>query len=266
MIICYATGMDTKDLEAVGLTQQQATVYLFLVKNGVTKPATVASQLKLSRTNAYKILDSLVELGLITKETTGKTLSYKPENPLALASLSARYRAEAVAREETVNSLMHTLLETYGKHTKKPGVEVYSGRDEVVTAFRKQISLKEDITFIHTKTDVPMIGFDIMHELRVAPTRNGNTRQAIMAAPDHKNINRAQHRRSSLQITWIDSGKYTAAVEWSVTDTSLLIVSYEIEPQAILIIDPLVATAFKQIWTILNTFLQTTDTHTALAN
>jgi len=262
--MCYCLRMDISELEAIGLSPQQAEVYAYLIKNGSTKPSLLAQHLRLTRTNAYKILDSLVELNIIIKEVDGKTLSYKPDNPLALATLTAKYRAEAVSREEKVNSIMHDLLETYSKHTKKPGVEVFSGRDEVAVAYRKQVNLHEDIQFIHTKADVPSMGFDVMHEIRVTPARHGNTRKGIMAHQLNSALNYDQHQRNNLDITWIENDKYSQPIEWSVTDSSLLIVSYATTPQAILIIDPLIAIAFKQLWSLIDANLRTSEYHKSL--
>lgn len=245
----------------IGLSPQQAEVYARLITQGQEKPAKLAKQLGLTRTNAYKILDSLVEMEIVEKSQSGRTLAYRPANPLALATLSAKFRAEAVAREETVNNLMHELLASYSKHTDKPGVTTYFGREKVVEAYRKQINLSEDVHFIHTGADVPMMGFEIMHELRMAPSSHGNKRRTIIKAPADKKVNYASHERSNMTPTWIESGHYTEPVEWSVTASSLLIVSYKTEPQAILIIDKVIAAAFLQLFLLIEGHIAQKDIH-----
>lgn len=262
--MCYTLIMDISELESIGLSPQQAEVYAYLIKNGSTKPSLLAQHLRLSRTNAYKILDSMVDLKIIVRETKGKTLAYKPENPLSLASLTANYRAEAVSREEKVNKIMHDLLEAYSVHTKKPGVEVFTGRDEVIKAYRKQLGLGEDLKFIHTRADVPSMGFDVMHDIRVEPSQKGKRRHAIMSNPLNSTINYEQYLRSNLDVTWIENGKYSSPVEWSATDSSLLIISYSTTPQAVLIIDPIIALAFSQLWSLIESNLKTTEHHKEL--
>jgi hypothetical protein len=161
--------------------------------------------------------------------------------------------------------MMHELLNTYGQHTKKPGVTTYTGREKVAEAYRKQVNLGEDVQFMHTKADVPMMGFDIMHELRYTPSRQGNSRHAIMAAPLHTNISFSHYQASAMKVTWIEQDWYTAPVEWSLTKSSLLIATYDNEPQAILIIDPLVALAFGQIWDMLVAFAHQSKAHSRIA-
>lgn len=257
--------MDQKHLVTIGLTHLQAEAYTFLLEQGRAKPPELAQKLQTTRTNAYKLLDKLVELRLATRLDEGKKFTYRPTSPLALTNLTAAYRAEAVAKEEAVSSILQELLAKYHEHSDKPGVIVASGKRQVMEAYKKQLSLREDIYFIHTNADIPHMGFDTMHNLRVTPGRHGKQRHGIMAAPASGRVNYAQHKRSNLEITWRDNSDYNAPVEWSVTDSSLLIVLYASEPQAILIIDTLVATAFKQLWHTLDTYLQTKETHQKLA-
>lgn len=265
MILCYTAGMDLQSLTAIGLTAPQAEAYALLIELGEVKPPDAAKRLKITRTNAYKLLDKLVELKLATKNERQKVFVYTPTNPLALAGLTAQYRAEAVAREEAVNSVMHDLLAKYHQHADQPSVTVSTGRQAVADAYRTQVNLHENIYFIHTKADVASMGFDTMHELRTTPARHGNKRYGILPVDfeTHK-PNYEPHRRSNLDVTWADLADYDAPVEWSVTKSSLLIVLYATEPHAILIADPVVAGAFMQLWQLLNTLLQQQPLHQKL--
>ncbi len=257
--------MDLNSLVAIGLTPLQAEAYALLIELGAVKPSEAARRLQTTRTNAYKVLDKLVEFKVATKVKQNKTLVYSPANPLALASLTARYRAEAVAREEAVNGIMRGLLDAYYQHTDKPQVETATGRQEVAAAYRKQLNLREDVYFIHTKADVPTMGFDTMHEIRVTPSYHGLKRAGILAAPDKGPVNYENHKRSNLAPTWVDAKGYNAPVEWSVTKSSLLIVLYATEPHAILIVDPIVAAAFLQLYKLLSSLLQSQPAHLKLA-
>lgn len=256
--------MDVSQLTAVGLTTQQAQIYAVLLEHGELKPSQIAKHSGFSRTNAYKILDRLAEMRLVHKEEKGKTYSYSLANPVSLSSLTAQYRAEATAREEAASNILQTLLKKYYKHVEAPHTETAIGKRAVADLYRKQIALDEDLYFIRTPADIPGMGFDTMHDLRVLPERRGKKRYGIMSAPDKGPINPRQHARSNLEVTWLESGRYTEPVEWSATDSSLLIITFGSEPQAILIVDPLVAAAFLQLWHILNTFIRNSPAHKKL--
>ena len=257
--------MDLKQIMAIGLTEKQAMAYALLIEEGEIKPSSAAKKLKTTRTNAYKILDKLVEVGLSFKKQSGKTFSYKPSNPNNLAKLTASMRAEATAKEEAVNSIMKTLLDKYYSHDNQPSISVATGRSEVADAYRAQIHSGGDLYFIHTTNDVPVMGFDLMHEIRTTPSRYNKKRHAIMSEPSSGIINYKNHERSGLEITWSSKSDYTAPVEWSVNDSSLLIVLYGgSKLHAITIMDPVIANAFKQIWLLLSTLLKQQKTHRKL--
>jgi predicted transcriptional regulator len=257
--------MDISKLTATGLTPLQAQAYALLFEKGTVSPPQLAQHLKLSRTNAYKLLDKLVSLQLAIKQESGKKLVYSPSNPLALANVTAQFRAEATAREEAASSIMQDLLTQYYEHSEKPSVSSASGQKAVADLYRKQLKLREDVHFIHTPVDVSRMGFDTMHDIRITPGRHGNQRHGILSEPEKGPINYAAHKRSNLEISWIKKDAYTAPVEWSVTQSSLLIVSFVNEPHAVLIVDPVIAGAFLQLWKLLSSFVRQEKTHQELA-
>jgi hypothetical protein len=255
--------MESEKLISAGLSKLQAKAYALLIERGEITPASTVTALGVSRTNAYKLYDKLIELGLAKKISDKKSI-YAMSSPLALANLVSEYRAEATAREEAVNNIMNSLLANYYKHNEQPAVEVVSGKQAVADAFRKQTNLDENIYFIRSMADIPLMGFDVMHEIRVAPSRRGLRRFAIMQDNNKAPVNYAGHKRSNLDITWVRQEDYNAPVEWSVTASSLLIVLYGSEPHAITIVNPFIAQAFLQLWHLLDSCLRAMPYYSSL--
>ena len=54
----------------LGLTNRQATVYLWLAKSGTSSIKGISKGTKIARQHIYKITDSLTELGLVEKVLT----------------------------------------------------------------------------------------------------------------------------------------------------------------------------------------------------
>lgn len=255
--------MDIDKLIAAGLNEQQAKAYSLLIETGGVTPPDAAKRLNITRSNAYKLLDRLTEMGLAGRQEIRNKLTYSPTNPTAFTDLSARQRAEATAREEAIGNIIEELLSKYYAHTDKPDANVYIGRGDVALAYRKQLSLREDLYFIHTPTDVTKMGFDIMHEIRSVPALHGNNRYGILSAPKEGPVNYPSHKRTNLQITWTDQHLYSSPVEWSATKSTLLIASYATAPQAVFITDPVIAGAFIQLWKMMDSLLRTTKLHQA---
>lgn len=248
--------MDPIPLIATGLNETQAQTYLLLLQHGSVSPPLLARELKLTRSNAYKVLDKLVDLGLARKEVVAKKFTYYPDNPLALTNLIAEQRNLATAREEAVKRVMGDLLAHYHQHTEQPDIDIVTGRDAVAEAYRQQIRLLEPIYFIRSRADIPVMTFDTMHELRVMPARHDVKRYGITPDLTVGPVNPDADKRSGLERTWVRQEDYNAPVEWSVSGPTLLIVLFGEEPHAITITSPIIAQAFQQLWGLLNNCLQ----------
>ncbi len=249
--------MDINNLITAGLNEQQALAYALLLESGEMSPADAAKKLNITRTNAYKVLDKLVEMGLAVKKDVRKKYVYYPDNPQALSRLVAEQRNIATAREEAVRSIIGELMARYRTHTDQPDVHTVTGREAVANAYRDQVLQKEPIYFLRSRMDIPIMGFEKMHEIRTLPSRFNLDRHGI--TPDLSTgttSNKAPDKRSSLTRTWVKQEDYSAPVEWSVSGSNLLIVLFSDEPHAITIDNPLIAESFRQIWQIMNDCLQ----------
>jgi predicted transcriptional regulator len=243
--------MQPGKLIAVGLSDLQARAYALLLEHGKLTPPVAVKELGLTRTNAYKLLDKLAEMGLAVKEKDKKFVYY-PGNPMSLSQLVVDQRVKATQREEAVRQVMGDLLAAYHQHTEQPTVKAVTGRQAVVEAYHEQIRLLEPIYFLRSVADIASMGFQNMHEIRITPARHGVRRYGI--TPDSSTG--AKHpegdARSNLERTWVKGEDYDAPVEWSVSGPSLLIVLFGAEPHAITITSPIVADAFRQMWALLN--------------
>ena len=76
MHICYSTSMI--NLSAAGLNETEANVYQTLLSKKLWKPSDLAKSVGETRTNIYKILDRLVELGLASRLKQRNSLNQIP--------------------------------------------------------------------------------------------------------------------------------------------------------------------------------------------
>ena len=255
--------MDIRSLVATGLTPLQAEAYAQLIEHGQAKPPDLAAALGTTRSNAYKILDKLVELRLATRTEENKKSVYRFSDPMALTQLASDARTKVTAQEEAVRLVMNDLLERYYQKSEQPTVQVVTGRTAVADAYRHQVMPSQPIYFIRSQADIPTMGYETMRDIRVAPARQGQKRYGI--TPDtHAADARYGDTRSELTRTWVRREDYTAPVEWSVCGPTLLIVLFGKEPHAITISNPVVADAFRQLWHILDTTLRAMPYYTSL--
>lgn len=243
--------MDIDKLVATGLNEQQALAYALLIEVGQLTPPIASQKLGLSRTNTYKVLDRLVELGLARRTDESKKLTYFPTNPSALTHLAAEQRNIATNRENAVQEVMSELLSKYRTHTDQPNIKIVTGRNAVANAYRAQIKQSATIYFLRSSADIASMSYETMHAIRTEPSRFGIERFGI--TPD---TSTKPGRDTTLERTWVKGEDYDAPVEWSVAGESLLIVLFGDELHAITIESPVVAEAFRQIWRVLNNCLK----------
>lgn len=243
-------------LVATGLNQLQAEAYLLLLDTGRISPPNAARKLGISRTNSYKLFERLEQIGIAKKVTHQKVTAYEPSNPMALSSLVSEQRNIAAQREDAVRNVLGELTEKFESEASRPSVVIRSGKKAVIEAYKQQMLQKSDVYFLRSRSDIPTLGFDAMHDIRITPERHGQQRFGI--TPDRATgTNTSQgDSRSALTRTWMKEEDYTAPVEWSASGSSLVIVVFGARPYAITIQDKTITEAFLQIWKLLDSLLR----------
>jgi len=239
-------------LDQLGLSGPQIAVYEYLLSNGPTPPPKIGSKLKLTRTNAYKVLGQLVELGLISRTEVNKKFIYRAEDPIALASLVANERVRLIALEKNIKEALIELRKDYQNTADESDVQTFQGAEAIKSLYLRQAKLQESIYFVKTRSDIPFLGFETMDQIRKLAIKFGGQRYGIV--PDAPEASRvpAIDRLVNLNKTWINSEDYTAPVEWTVCGDELMIISFSKKMSAIRIKNPLVADAFKQLWRVMD--------------
>lgn len=247
-------------LRSIGLSDLQAKAYIYLLDAAFgKKPAQIARALGISRTNAYKVLDSLVEYDLVRRSETGKTLIYIAENPIALTNFAAKARNHAREVEASVKDSMRLLQKRYQKKLRHADVQISHGKEAIILALRKQIHPNGTLHFIRSRADIPFMGFEAMHKLRYEPSEHGMQRFGITPQALEANPDPAKDLKTNLTRTFIPSSDYTSPVEWTVSGDELAIINYTDSGTAIRIKDEHVAESFRQIWHILDKQLRSHD-------
>lgn len=245
--------MTIKQLTRVGLTESLATAYLALLQNGRLRPPELAELTNETRTNAYSLLDKLVELKLARKAAVGKKTAYEAEHPVALERFVQRQRDEALERERLAKDSLPELLNLYQLNSEKPGIRYYQGKPGIMEIYQEQLREGKHIQYIRTPADIDFFGFRFMHNLRIMAPKAGITRH--MFSPDTPEVPvdwQANNERQKLSRTWLNATDYTAPVEWSVFGDKVAAISFGKEAVGIIIDSPQIAESFRQILALMD--------------
>lgn len=108
-------------LKQLGLEQEQAQVYLFLIENGPQTVLKISRGLKTGRTKLYPLLEDLAEKQLITIHERHYGTSYEAQQPEAVEFLVSERERKAEALRSSLPaalSILNGLKQDSPSHTK----------------------------------------------------------------------------------------------------------------------------------------------------
>jgi sugar-specific transcriptional regulator TrmB len=234
--------MDIQTLTSIGLTQSQAKAYLVLVQYGSVAPPELALRTKETRTNAYKILDRLVDLGLALKEPGNKKMIYRANNPIALEALAKKARDEALERESKVKSSLPTLLSFFYTYSEQPGVRFFQGAEGLKEIFNDMLRTRQTIYLVRSPDDIKFYDADFFQKFKDRRAKLGIKTYALTPDLPGINHNKSIDEKNLFTRTWLPSGAYDSSVEWDVYGDKLAIISYGEEA---------IGASFKQLFNLM---------------
>jgi len=244
-----------------GLSELQAKAYLFLLENGPSAPKDLLKDVDTTRTNSYKLLESLESIGLAYKEDIKKKIIYKAADPSALASLLAEKRNNIIALENNVKEAIQQLRKSYIKNTQSVKVYTSIGKESLIEGYTRQANLKKPVYFIKTRDDIPFLGFETMDKIRRLQGKLSKKRYGITPDSTEAPLNNDLDKKTNLIRTWVKENSYTSPIEWSVSGDELLIQVFVGEGESVNIKSYLIAESFKQIWNLTDDAVKNNKNH-----
>jgi hypothetical protein len=239
--------MDQQILQEAGLTEAQAAAYTTLVKHSPCTPPKLATLINESRTNTYKILEQLEDMGLVSRDETQKKLRYWANNPSLLVDIIKKRRLEAEETEKRYKDSLPGLMDEYFKHSERPGVRYFQGLDGLQQIYEDQLSECQDIEFVRSTADTKLYGYEVMRKMRGKFPSSGIKRHAFSPdAPDIPINWRELDAPRLLERTWLGDG-YTAPVEWTVYGNKVSIISFGEEAVGMIIESKQIAESLRQL-------------------
>ena len=145
--------MYEQHLTQSGLTKEQAIVYEVLLKSGVlpagkisSKTAELNEKIPIKRGLVYKILEQLVDFGLITKqEEPGKVAMFQVTHPLKIKELVEKKERQAKDAELALDGVLGSLVSDFNLISGKPGISIYEGLDGLEKILYDSLNAKSTI-------------------------------------------------------------------------------------------------------------------------
>lgn len=251
--------MDVHLLEDIGLSKLQAEAYQALVRgNGGIAPQ-IASEIGESRSNTYKVLDKLCDLGLATKDQNGKRVRYSPASPVALEQFLQKQSNALSLRERKLKASMPDMLNYFFTHSEQPGIRFFRGEQGLLDMYMDQIRTGQTVYFIRGQGDIHYLSGDKAHHMRNLFPAHGIERYCVIAdvdpipsAPDDRMPVQESDQTMKLHRTWITEEDYDEPVEWVAYGDKVAIMSFGKEAMGIVIDSPQIAQSFRKLYKLLD--------------
>lgn len=248
--------MNEELLTNIGLNQTQAKAYLALVRHGSLTPPELAKKTGETRTNAYTVLDRLVELGLAKKDESKKKLVYRVENPVALEKLVKKHRDDALAREKLVKDSMPALLNFFYTYSEQPGVRFFQGTQGIKDIYNDMLRTRQDIYLVRSLHDQDTMTNEFYDDFRTRRAKLGIRTYMLSPTGSPKEVRPLDDAAYKLIRINLPKDSYTSPVEVDIYGDKVAMISFGEEVMGTIIESPQIAEAMRQIFVLAKGNLQ----------
>lgn len=135
--------MYQKNLEYLGLSEKEASVYGALLKVDRAQAILLARQLSMKQPTIYVILDALLRKRLVYEVQVGKRAFYAAESPDALRTLVEIEKTAADAKLQRAERIIAE-LKTVDKETgERPTVRFYEGKEALKRSIKEYVEVED---------------------------------------------------------------------------------------------------------------------------
>lgn len=146
--------MEKEVLTKLGLTSEEADIYLSLLNFGSQTAIQISKNTKVKRTYVYKIIQGLILKNLAIKTQKDKTTVFSPLGPDHLLSLASQKKQEAELAEKSLENIINSLKSFYVASQDKPVVTIYEGIDGIKKIYEETIKESQTIYAVLQTSEV----------------------------------------------------------------------------------------------------------------
>ena len=225
---------ENEALEGLGLTSNEAKLYLLLLKGGKAKATELAARSGMHRRVVYDTLGQLAKKGMVGKAAVGGVLTFIPSPPSSLLSFLDEKRD---AMEQALPSLSRVF-----ESEKATSASVMHGRQGIKTVLEDILALRADYFVYYGQMQIHDALPKFIKIFYAKKKKLGiKSRFMLLDTPQ------ARERVATVPISegkFIDPSSPSPGVWWTYADRLALVLWHE-EPTVILIKDEHLAKTFR---------------------
>lgn len=239
--------METRILEQIGLTRNEITVYLTLIKLGDTTTGPLIKETGLSNSRVYDSLHSLIKKGLVSYYTKNNVKYFKAEDPENLVT-------SLEEKKEKLQELIPQIKQLKPKEKEESYSTIYEGFNGFKVAFEKIIEL------CNSKDEIFTIGFSNppnLKSLRLFLKQIDKKRikkkipmKILFDIEMKKTIGKDREKEKYTEVKYLAKGYFSPAAI-NIFKNYVMIETWEEKPVVIFIKNNKIAESFKHYFNLL---------------
>lgn len=125
--------MNSKNLEKIGLSQNESKIYLALLEIGSSTADSIAQKAGIHRRTVYDNLEKLLSKGLISFVIKSNKKFFEAANPKILKKIIKEEKEKILKKNNILNSIMPELILAQELSKDKQEVKVFKGKEGIKT-------------------------------------------------------------------------------------------------------------------------------------
>lgn len=238
-------------LARIGLSRDETWTYLALLEGGPQGAADLLKRdIPMKRGLLYKVLDRLIERGLVTEQKRKTPTQFVAQPPDMLVALMEDREVEIRHTRETLAAALPSLKAKYNLSTERPTIRFFEGVEGLRKMYEDKLeSSAKELLFVRTaraESYQETFGSWFTHYLK-RQTATGIKLRALTVDDEYTNHDPAVDAYRHVTRIWLRPEDYTAPVQVETYGDKVTIHSFGKEVFGVMIESAPIATAVREI-------------------
>lgn len=239
------------DLKKIGLSENEAKVYLALLELGSSTAQKIAQKAELKRPTTYVQLESLMKRGLVTSfEKNTKTL-FRSEDPEHLKQVLEKEKEEQKEKAGALEKILPGLGNLYLSAGERPRVRFFEGIEGLKTIQDEFLKTKEKLVRSVANAD-DIFGLFPTQSENYAPRRvQKGIRSKIIYTSSKGDFLGESNEKMLRESKFVPLDKFSLSGEMAIYGNNISISEFRKKPFGVMIESEEIANSFKAIFDLL---------------
>lgn len=250
IVFAYIKLMEIDTLIDIGLSREEAKIYLTLLENGQATASTLATKSQIKRTYIYALCQNMVKKGLITLSKKGKKTTFVPQSPQNLLSISEEKRARTAKAHAQLEQSLPSLSVRYKAIEAKPIVQIFEGVEGLKKIYNDTLKVGKEISAVVETSEMDpalrsWLKEHYIHERAKAKIHA----KVILASGKLSSEYQSRNQKAYRTVIEVPSSKYPIKHEVDVYGDKVAFIKYhKDEPLVGLVIDNALVAHTMRAW------------------